>query len=165
MNGSTSSNSTNAGGWNGCSMRNTLLSQNPLSPGSKSFMAALPSDLRAVMKSVTKYSDNTGGTTNAASAITATTDYLFLLSEFEVQGARTYASQYEQNSQLQYDFYKNNPNQKVRYKHNATTTTAFWWLRSVYAGYTYCFCPVNTGGSAHNSSSGISDGVAPAFCV
>ena len=130
MNGSTSGNSTNAGGWNGCTMRTTVLNQNPTSPAANSLMAALPSDLRAVMKSVTKYSDNTGGSSNAASAITATTDYLFLLSEFEVQGARTYASQYEQNSQLQYDYYKAG-NTKVFNKHNATTTTAFWWLRSV----------------------------------
>lgn len=164
MNGSTSSNSTNAGGWNGCSMRNTLLSQNPLSPGSKSFMAALPSDLRAVMKSVTKYSDNTGGTTNAASAITATTDYLFLLSEWEVQGARTYASQYEQNYQQRYAYYANG-NSKVFYRHSATGSTARWWLRSVYAGSSNLFCRVGTGGSAAGTDSGVSFGVAPAFCV
>lgn len=164
MNGSTSSNNTNAGGWNGCSMRNTLLSQNPLSPGSKSFMAALPSDLRAVMKSVTKYSDNTGGTTNAASAITATTDYLFLLSEWEVQGARTYASQYEQNYQQRYAYYANG-NSKVFYRHSATGSTAFWWLRSVNAGYSNFFCFVDTDGGADYGYSGVSRGVAPAFCV
>lgn len=164
MNGSTSGNSTNAGGWNGCTMRTTVLNQNPTSPAANSFMAALPSDLRAVMKSVTKYSDNTGGSSNAASAITATTDYLFLLSEFEVQGARTYASQYEQNSQLQYDYYKAG-NTKVFNKHNATTTTAFWWLRSVRAGYTTYFCIVGTGGSPYDGNSGGSYGVAPAFCV
>lgn len=164
MNGSTSSNSTNAGGWNGCSMRNTLLSQNPLSPGSKSFMAALPSDLRAVMKSVTKYSDNTGGTTNAASAITATTDYLFLLSEWEVQGARTYASQYEQNYQQRYAYYANG-NSKVFYRHSATGSTAYWWLRSVNAGASNNFCIVSTDGSAYYYHSGHSRGVAPAFCV
>lgn len=164
MNGSTSSNSTNAGGWNGCSMRNTLLSQNPLSPGSKSFMAALPSDLRAVMKSVTKYSDNTGGTTNAASAITATTDYLFLLSEWEVQGARTYASQYEQNYQQRYAYYANG-NSKVFYRHSATGSTARWWLRSVRAGNSAHFCRVDTDGSASAANSGFSNGVAPAFCV
>ena len=164
MNGSTSGNSTNAGGWNGCTMRTTVLNQNPTSPAANSFMAALPSDLRAVMKSVTKYSDNTGGSSNAASAITATTDYLFLLSEFEVQGARTYASQYEQNSQLQYDYYKAG-NTKVFNKHNATTTTALWWLRSVFAGSTAYFCSVHTGGSPYSDFSGFSFGVAPAFCV
>ena len=150
MNGSTSGNSTNAGGWKDCSMRNNLLGQNPTSP--------------AVMKSCSKYSDNTGGSSNAASAITKTDDYLFLLAEFEVQGARSYASQYEQNSQLQYDFYKAG-NSKVFYRHNATTSTASWWLRSVYAGYTYIFCRVRTDGSPYSTSSGYSIGVAPAFCV
>ena len=164
MNGSTSGNSTNAGGWNGCTMRTTVLNQNPTSPAANSFIAALPSDLRAVMKSVTKYSDNTGGSSNAASAITATTDYLFLLSEFEVQGARTYASQYEQNSQLQYDYYKAG-NTKVFNKHNATTTTAYWWLRSVGAGGANRFCFVTADGSPSNYYSGRSYGVAPAFCV
>lgn len=164
MNGSISGNSTNAGGWNGCTMRTAVLNQNPTSPAANSFMAALPSDLRAVMKSVTKYSDNTGGSSNAASAITATTDYLFLLSEFEVQGARTHASQYEQNSQLQYDYYKAG-NSKVFYRHNATTSTAYWWLRSVNAGDTAYFCSVNTDGSPSNNNSGRSSGVAPAFCV
>ena len=164
MNGSTSGNSTNAGGWKDCSMRNNLLGQNPTSPAAKTFMAALPSDLRAVMKSCSKYSDNTGGSSNAASAITKTDDYLFLLAEFEVQGARSYVSQYEQNSQLQYDFYKAG-NSKVFYRHNATTSTAIWWLRSVRAGSANRFCFVGTDGSPANGYSGISRGVAPAFCV
>lgn len=161
-----SSSSTNAGGWNNSHMRKTLLgsANNPTSPTANTFMAALSSDLRAVMKSCTKYSDNTGGSSNAASAITATTDYLWLLAEFEVQGARTYASQYEQNSQLQYDYYKAG-NSKVFNKHNATTTTAYWWLRSVSAGNAYIFCIVNTDGSPAGSTSGFSSGVAPAFCV
>lgn len=38
--------------------------------------------------------------------VTATTDYLFLLAEFEVFGSRSGANQYEQNSQAQYDYYK-----------------------------------------------------------
>lgn len=161
-----SSNSKNAGGWNASHMRKTLLgSQNsPTSPGSNTFLAALPSDLRSVMKSVTKFSDNTGGGTTAASAITSTEDYLFLLSEFEVQGARTYANEAEQNYQVQYAYYKNG-NSKVFYRHSATGSTALWWLRSVYAGDASSFCFVNTGGSANGDASGISRGVAPAFCV
>lgn len=167
MNPGNSSTSSNAGGWNNSHMRKTLLGSdnNPASPTAKTFMAALPSDLRAVMKSCTKYSDNTGGSSNAAGAITATTDYLWLLAEFEVFGARSYASQYEQNSQQQYEFYRTNTDKRVRYKHNATTTTAAWWLRSVRAGYTNYFCPVGTDGSPYYHTSGYSIGVAPAFCV
>lgn len=163
---SSSSSSTNSGGWNNSHMRKTLLGSagSPTSPTSGTFLAALPSDLRAVMKSCTKYSDNTGGGSNTASYVTATTDYLWLLAEFEVQGARSYANSAEQNYQLQYDYYKNG-NSKIRYKHNATTTTAYWWLRSVLATTTTSFCIVYTGGSANYNFSGFCYGVAPAFCV
>ena len=49
-------NNSNSGGWNGSYMRKTLLgnSGTPSSPPANSMLAALPSDLRAVMKSVTK---------------------------------------------------------------------------------------------------------------
>lgn len=162
-----SSSSTNAGGWENSHMRKTVLgSQNtPASPGTKTFLAALPQELRNVMKSVTKYSDNTGGTTNAVSAMTATTDYLFLLSEHEVFGTRSYGSQHEATYQEQYAYYKVSSNTKVFYRHSANTSTAIWWLRSVYAGYTAYFCRVSTDGTAYYTSSGISRGVAPGFCV
>ena len=101
-------NNSNSGGWNGSYMRKTLLgnSGTPSSPPANSMLAALPSDLRAVMKSVTKYSDNTGGSPDNASYVTSTTDYLFLLAEFEYHGARSYANSAEKNFQLQYSYYK-----------------------------------------------------------
>lgn len=161
-----SSSSTNSGGWNNSHMRKTLLGSNgsPTSPAANTFLAALPSDLRAVMKTVTKYSDNTGGGSNTASYVTATTDCLFLLSEFEVQGTRSYANSAERNYQAQYEYY-NKSNSKVKYRHNSTGSTAYWWLRSVYADNSMSFCLVYTGGGAGSSSSGYSRGVAPAFCV
>lgn len=161
-----SSSSKNAGGWNASHMRKTLLGSDgsPTSPAANTFLAALPSDLRAVMKTVTKYSDNTGGSSNTATYVTATTDCLFLLAEFEVQGTRSYANSAEQNYQVQYDYYKNG-NSKIRYRHNATGSTAYWWLRSVYAGNSSYFCIVGTGGGAGITYSGLSYGVAPAFCV
>lgn len=166
MNPGNSSTSTNSGGWNNSHMRKTVLgsANTPTSPGTNTFLAALPLDLRNVMKSCTKFSDNTGGTTNNANAVTSTVDYLWLLAEFEVFGQRTYASQYEQNSQQQYEYYRLG-NSKVRYRHNALTSTANWWLRSVYAGNTTAFCRVRTDGPAHHTSSGRSYGVAPGFCV
>lgn len=161
-----SSVSKNNGGWNNCHMRKTLLgsANTPTSPTAGTFMNALPSDLRSVMKSCTKYTDNTGGGSDVASYVTATTDYLWLLSEFEVQGARTYANSAEQNYQQQYQYYKNG-NTKVFYKHNGTTTAALWWLRSPNAPGARFFCLVNTSGAANVNYSGVSRGVAPAFCV
>jgi len=157
---------TNSGGWKGSAMYKTLLgnSRTPTSPVANSLMAALPSDLRAVMKSVTKYTDNTGNSSNVAANVTASTDYLTLLAEFEVQGARTYANQYEQNSQLQYEYFKSG-NSKVAYRHSATSTTAWWWLRSAYYDYSIAFCRVNTNGSASASDASWSAGVLPGFFV
>lgn len=160
------SSNTNSGGWNGSSMRKTLLgnSGTPSSPASNSLMAALPADLLAVMKSVAKWTDNTGNSSNTSGAVTATTDYLFLLAEFEVHGTRSYANQYEQNSQAQYDYYKAG-NSKVKYKHNATTTTAIWWCRSAWYSSSTIFCGVDTNGYASYYDARYSIGLAPGFCV
>ena len=159
-------NNSNSGGWNGSYMRKTLLgnSGTPSSPPANSMLAALPSDLRAVMKSVTKYSDNTGGSPDNASYVTSTTDYLFLLAEFEYHGARSYANSAEKNFQLQYSYYKAG-NSKVKYKHGETGTAAIHWCRSVYVGYAYYFCRVNTNGSADNTNAYDSWGAAPGFAV
>ena len=157
---------TNSGGWNGSYGRNTLLgnSGTPTEPPANSFMAALSLDLRAVMKPVTKYTDNTGGGSNSSGAVTATTDYLFFLAEFEVQGARSYANQYEQNYQAQYDYYKAG-NSKVKYRHDATGTAVYHWCRSAYYNYSNGFCVVYTDGAASNSNAYRSIGLAPGFCV
>ena len=157
---------TNSGGWNGSSMRKTLLgnSGTPTSPPSGSLLAALPADLRAVMKAVTKYSDNTGGGSDTASYVTSTTDYLFLLSEFEYHGARTYANSAEKNYQAQYDYYKAG-NSKIHYKHNATGTAAFAWCRSVSSSYSSYFCLVYTDGGANYYYARRSCGVAPGFAA
>lgn len=157
---------TNSGGWNGSYGRNTLLgnSGTPTEPPENSFMAALSLDLRAVMKPVTKYTDNTGGGSNSSGAVTATTDYLFFLAEFEVQGARYYANQYEQNYQAQYDYYKAG-NSKVKYRHDATGTAVYHWCRSARYGTSNPFCSVSTDGSADISSANYSRGLAPGFCV
>ena len=159
-------NNSNSGGWNGSYMRKTLLgnSGTPSSPPANSMLAALPSDLRAVMKSVTKYSDNTGGSPDNASYVTSTTDYLFLLAEFEYHGARSYANSAEKNFQLQYSYYKAG-NSKVKYKHGETGTAAHHWCRSVYVGTTYTFCRVDTNGGAYTSYASYSWGAAPGFAV
>ena len=159
-------NNSNSGGWNGSYMRKTLLgnSGTPSSPPANSMLAALPSDLRAVMKSVTKYSDNTGGSPDNASYVTSTTDYLFLLAEFEYHGARSYANSAEKNFQLQYSYYKAG-NSKVKYKHGETGTAANHWCRSVYVGNTHIFCLVYTNGSADHSNANASWGAAPGFAV
>lgn len=157
---------TNSGGWNNSYGRKTLLgnSGTPTSPPANSFLAALPADLRAVMKAVTKYTDNTGNASNSSGAVTATTDYLFFLAEFEVQGTRSYANQYEQNYQAQYDYYKAG-NSKIKYRHDATSTAVYWWCRSASYDDSSTFCRVYTDGGAGGYYANLSIGVAPGFCV
>lgn len=156
----------NSGGWKGSYGRNTLLGNRgtPTSPPANSFMAALPADLRAVMKSVTKYTDNTGNKSNTSGAVTATTDYLFFLAEFEVLGTRSWANEYEQNYQAQYDYYKAG-NSKVKYRHDATGTAVYHWCRSAALDNRYPFCTVNVDGATSRSYAHISIGLAPGFAV
>ena len=160
------SSDSNSGGWNGSYMRKTLLgnSNTPASTLENSLMAALPSDLLAVMKTVTKYTDNTGGGSNSSGNVTATADYLFLLAEFEVFGTRYWANQYEQNSQKQYDYYKAG-NSRVAYNHSAVSTAVWWWLRSAYYNIGTNFCDVNTGGSYYSNTAYYSAGLRPGFAV
>ena len=160
------SSDSNSGGWNGSYMRKTLLgnSNTPASTLENSLMAALPSDLLAVMKTVTKYTDNTGGGSNSSGNVTATADYLFLLAEFEVFGTRYWANQYEQNSQKQYDYYKAG-NSRVAYNHSAVSTAVWWWLRSATYGNSYYFCDVSTDGSYNIYTANYSAGLRPGFAV
>lgn len=146
---------TNSGGWNNSYMRKTIC---------PAFLAALPTDWKNIIAACTKYSDNTGGGSNTASYVTATSDKIWLLSEMEVQGTRSYANSAEANYQKQYDYYRNG-NSKVKYQHTATTSACYWWLRSVYAGLTNSFCRVHTGGSANRYSAYGSYGFAPGFKV
>lgn len=146
---------TNSGGWNNSYMRKTIC---------PAFLAALPKAWQNIIAACTKYSDNTGGGSNTASYVTATSDKIWLLSEMEVQGTRSYANSAEANYQKQYDYYRNG-NSKVKYQHTATTSACSWWLRSVDASYTNDFCLVTADGSAVSSIAYYSYGLAPGFKV
>ena len=146
---------TNSGGWNGSYMRKTIC---------PAFLAAMPTAWQNVIAACTKYSDNTGGGSNTASYVTTTSDKIWLLSEFEVQGTRSYANSAEQNYQKQYDYYKNG-NSKVKYKHNVSTNVCAWWLRSVFAADSGSFCYVSLDGSARTYDASSSRGFAPGFMV
>lgn len=134
------------------------------SPVANTLMSCLPVDLRAVMKPITKYTDNVGGSTNTETNVSAMVDYLPLLAEFEIFGSRTYANSYEQNNQVQYEYYSAG-NSKVKYRHSATSSTAYWWERSPYYNGTTAFCRVTDGGNATDSYANRSCGIAPALLV
>lgn len=148
-------NNSTSGGWSSCNMRNNTL---PL------VKSAMPSDLQSVLKTTTIYTDNTGGSSTAASYVTATQDELYLLAEFEIFGARTYANTAEQTKQQQYAYYVAG-NSKIKYRHDSTATAVRWWERSVYAPSASSFCAVSTNGAAGHYTAYYSIGLAVAFKI
>lgn len=157
---------TNSGGWKDSYGRKTLLgnSGTPNSPPADSFLAALPADLRAVMKSVTKYTNNVGGSHPGSNAVTATTDYLFLLSEFEIFGVIKKAYSSESNYQAQYDYYVAG-NSKIKYRHDAPSAAVYYWSRSPGSSMGSNFCRVGSDGGVNTRDASSSIGLAPGFCV
>ena len=146
---------SNAGGWASSLMRTVTL------PVVK---AALPSDLTSVIKQSTIYTDNTGGGIDAASYVTATQDDLYLLAEWEIFGAQTYANSAEQNYQQQYDYYIAGHG-KRRYKDRDTNSVVSFGARSVDRTRTSSFCQASGGDAATYVVAGNSNGLAPAFRV
>ena len=142
---------TNSGGWASSQMRQNVM---PL------IKAAFPSDLQSVIKPSTIFT--TQGSGNGACS--ATEDDVFLLAEYEVFGTKTNASTQEQNYLKQYAYYSAG-NSKVKYKHNATSSAAYWWERSPNSGYSNIFCLVRSNGSAYDGYAQWSYGVSPCFKV
>lgn len=178
----------NYGGWKGCDLRYDILGSTNKAPSgygsspqtsrtgndpsgydivnspvANTLMAALPQALRKVMKTVTKYTDNKGNANqNTASAVTTSVDYIFLLSEFEVFAAKTYANDYEKNYQAQYDYFKAG-NSKTMYKHDARTTAVWGPLRSPDYNHSNPFGAVGSGGSVDNYSAHACGGLLAGF--
>lgn len=165
---------TNSGGWKNSDMRYNILGSTntrngnatattATSPKSNTLMSCLPADLRAVMRPMCVYTDNTGGGSDTASYVTTTIDFLPLLAEFEIHGTQTCANSAEKNNQTQYAYFKNGSS-KVKYRHDSQSSAMGWWSRSPYSGDIGEFCGVYSSRSAHFRAT-LSDGVAPAFKV
>lgn len=153
---------TNSGGWEDSYMRNNICGTSKTTTSGR-IMGAIPAELRNALKSVRKYTNNDGAG-SASSAVTATTDYFFLLSEYEVFGNITYSNSYEATRQQQYAYYAAG-NSKVKYRHNSTGSATRWWLRSPYVGTAYFFAAVYADGTVKPSGAYYSLGFAPGFCV
>jgi hypothetical protein len=108
----------------------------------------MPAEVVAAMKAVTK--KTSAG--SASSTIDTTEDTLFLLSEIEVQGTRTFSYAGEGT---QYEYYKTAAN---REKDRA------WYLRSPRLNNTTCFCRTGWNGEADWSVASEVDGIAAAWC-
>lgn len=142
---------TNEGGWQESNLRSIC----------DDIFNALPDEWKAVITPCTKYTDNVGGGSDDSGNVTDTVDKIFLLSEFEVFGKKSYANSAEQNFQAQYDYFKNG-NSKIRYK---DSTACHWWLRSPQASNNTSFARVNPSGTVGSFNARYSQGIVPAFMV
>lgn len=135
------------------------------SPKANTFLAALPSDLRSVLRLRTHYVDNKGNTSNVDANVTAVTDAVSLLAEREIFRSRKYANQYEQLHQQRMKYYTNG-NSTKKYKHSGTTTDAvYWWECSPNYNYPGDFCIVYDDGSATGCDACYSCALAPVLKI
>ena len=162
---------TAKGGWKSAKLRKTILGSTDVengdatpetisNPAANTLLAALPADLRAVLKPITKYTYN-GNPTPGPATITPTIDYLPLMAEFEVFGVKTNANQNEKTYQTQYEYYKSG-NSKIKHKQNDVASAATWWLRSPSMNQ---FCLVFKDETVSKTGADASSGVAPIFLI
>lgn len=156
------------GGWKNSFMRKQTLGNNntPLSPGTNNLMAALPAELRAEMVTVQKYTDNTGGGGGSQSKfVTATTDYTWLLSPYEMDlyQYQRYCNTYESSFQSRYSYYQSNSH--VVHNAESTDVAVECWSRSPGADSAGKFCTVTENGGSGILGSSFSLGIVPCFAV
>lgn len=147
---------TNQYGWAGSDAYKIIMPQ---------WKAVFPSDLQSVIKSTTLYTDNTGnGSASAASAVTANSNEVYYLAEYEVFGTIRHANTNEQTYQQQYDYYKAG-NSKVKVEHNLMSEAVTWWLRSLDTNDDFYFCGVSNNGNIFSTYPPTSLGSSPCFKV
>jgi hypothetical protein len=134
------------------------------SPKANTFLAALPSDLRSVLRLRTHYVDNKGNESNVDANVTAVTDAVSLLAEAEIFSSRSHANQYEQNHQQRMKYYANG-NSTGKYKHSDMATAVSWWECSPRCDSSDSFCFVLANGYADGSRARYSGALAPALKV
>lgn len=139
---------TNRGGFTGSAMYTWLTG---------TLLPALPSDLRAVLKSVNK--KTSAG--NQSSIINTNSMKLFLFSEIEIFGSVEWSVSGEGS---QYDYFATAAN-RIKYSPNDASLAKDWWERSPYKGNSAHFCEVGSIGDADLSSPTMKLGVCFGFCV
>lgn len=145
------STNTNAGGWKNCARRTWC---------NNVFFAALPSAWQSIVKTVNKKSGTGGG---SSSGTEVTTDKIFLASEIEIFGSRSYSVDGEG---AQYQYYKNaTANRYKMPKWGSSSVTHIYWERSPFSGNSTYFCSGDTNGNASFDSASAAYGVAPCLCI
>ena len=156
---------TNAGGWEASQMRAYLNGDG---------MALLPEDLKKVVAPVDKLTNNVGETQDV-SAVTTTSDSLWLLSAAELCGSIDWYSDPSYNAVLnaegfEYQLFRDtavdSSNANDILVKNYQNSPYRWWERSPIPSNSDYFLYVNSGGGPDYSvGAGNSFGVVPGFCL
>lgn len=141
--------STNVGGWTSCAMRQTHL---------PAILSQMPTEVQNGIREVNKLTS----AGNLSATINTTADKLFLLSEIEIFGSRTYS---EMNEGWQYAYYKAG-NSKA--KNDIYGNPNNWWERSPAGSEagdeSLYFCMVLSDGDAEYNDADAAEGVPFGFC-
>lgn len=156
---------TNAGGWEASQMRGYL---------NGDWRSQLPEELNAVIVPVDKLTNNVGETQDV-SAVTATSDALWLPSTVELCGAIDWYSDAEYSAVLNaegavYKLFRDmavNPTDSNEILVKSFQGSPYcWWGRSPLPHYSGSFQGVNSGGCPYShDDADYSRGVVPGFCI
>lgn len=148
-NGYMNSSKTNVGGWKSCARRIWC---------NNTYYNALPSEFRKMVKEVNK--KTSAGKTSSNIAITA--DKIFLLSEIEIFGNKSYSVSGEGT---QYAYYKTTANRYKMPKWSSSTASSIYWERSPCQTWESNFCLVVYGGQALYDDANRVHECAPCLCL
>lgn len=137
---------TNAGGWAQSDIRTYL---------NGTFKDGLEDDIRNNLKEI-EFKSSAGG---QSTAITTTTDKIWLPREYEIFGTTTYAANTEAQYCRQYPIFATQ-NQRIRTNNGVASN---WWEASAYVSNSTYFCDVHADGSANDHNASNSYGLVPCF--
>lgn len=147
------SSGTNNGGFPSSSLRSTL---------DGSIYNALPSDLKAVIKTAYKWYGTGNNTTNGKWS----GHKLWLPLTFEMFGESSYSptTEHTTGNARQYPIFTNNAS-RIKKMNNGGGSAQWYWLASPYATNATHFCNVASGGSSDRNNASGSGGVCFGLCV
>ena len=149
---------TNAGGWSASNIRNSIM---------PNFFNALPTAWQNVIGTVTKYTDNVANGSTSEANVTATSEKLFLPSEYEISTFKDYSNSGESSKQQRYSYFNNwrtDSTLFARKRHNNVKTNVSWWTRSPYPSKTNQWASIVTN-YLQNTNGYRSLGIVPFFNV
>lgn len=129
----------NTGGWLASHMRAVIMGGDgtPTNPVENTLMSALPADLRAVMRSAKKWTNNVGGGTNTLANITETTEFLCPIDEYELDGTTVYAYSDVVYRQQRYSYFADKGNIVPIFGNDGAGTLFYFRGPSPYSGRSY----------------------------